>query len=87
MVPEDREIKYSVPVPAELDQRVREAMEDEGYSTVTEYVRAAIRAKLQVSARRKLEAKLGRAMDRGRYREASKFWEELRKDVDESPKG
>lgn len=74
------EMKYSVPVSVDLDSQVRSDMAAEGFGSVTEYVRSAIREKLQRSARRRLEEKLLEAVERGDYEEATpEFFERLRR--------
>ena len=60
---------YSIPVPAELDARVRADMISSGFNSLSEYVRDALRARLELSARRRLEAVLARAAERGDFRE------------------
>ncbi len=70
---------YSVPVPAELDARVRADMANSGFNSLSEYVRGALRARLERSARRRLEAQLVQAAERGDYREAGpEFLTQLR---------
>ena len=69
----------SIPVPASLDAFIQERMAAQGFHTVSEYVRALIRADQQCAAREKLEAKLLEAVERGEYREATpEFWQRLR---------
>ncbi len=70
---------YSVPVPAELDAQVRADMASSGFNSLSEYVRDALRAKLERSARRRLEAQLAQAAERGDYEEAgADSWTRLR---------
>jgi len=50
----------------------------QGYHTVSEYVRALIRADQEQAARQRVEAKLLEAVERGDYREATpEFWGRL----------
>ena len=75
----DQETKYSVPVSGDLDAQIRADMETQGFGSVTEYVRSALREKLERSARRRLETKLLEAVERGDYREATpEFWDGMR---------
>ncbi len=70
---------YSVPVPAELDAQVRADMASSGFNSLSEYVRDALRARLERSARRRLEAQLAQAAERGDYEEAgADSWTRLR---------
>lgn len=70
----------SIPVSGALRDFVDGRVKSGGYETVSEYVRALIRADQLVAAREELEAKLLEAVERGDYREADgAFWERLRK--------
>jgi len=69
----------SIPVPATLDAFIHERIAVQGFQTVSEYVRALIRADQQHAAREKLEAKLLEAVERGDYQEATpEWWQRLR---------
>jgi len=55
----DHEIEtWSVPVPADFAAELRAVMEAEGFNSKAEFTRAALREKLERSARRRLEAAL-----------------------------
>jgi len=55
----DHEIEtWSVPVPADFAAELKAVMEAEGFNSKAEFVRAALREKLEHSARRRLEAAL-----------------------------
>lgn len=70
--------KYSIPIPAELDAQVRDDMVAEGYGSLTEYVRAALREKVRRAARRRLEEQLLVAVERGDYgRPGPELWARL----------
>lgn len=58
---------YSIPVPAELDAQVRADMASSGFNSLSEYVRDALRARLERSARRRLAAQLAQAAKREGY--------------------
>lgn len=76
----EQQAKYSVPVSGDLDAQVKADMEAEGFGSVTEYVRSAIREKLERSAKRRLEAKLLEAVERGDYREGGpELFDKLRR--------
>ena len=49
---------WSVPVPADFAAELRAAMEAEGFNSKAEFTRAALREKLERSAKRRLEAAL-----------------------------
>jgi Arc/MetJ-type ribon-helix-helix transcriptional regulator len=70
-------IPYSVPVPAEMDEQIKRRMKAAGFNSRSEYVRAAIRADLEQAAKQELEGKLLRAVERGNYKDASAFLQEL----------
>ena len=56
---------YSIPVPAELDTRIRADMARSGFNSLSEYVRDALRARLERSARQRFEARFSEAAQRG----------------------
>jgi putative addiction module CopG family antidote len=69
----------SIPVPPAMDVFIQERIAAQGFQTVSEYVRALIRADQQQAARERLEGKLLEAVERGDYREATpEFWQRLR---------
>jgi Arc/MetJ-type ribon-helix-helix transcriptional regulator len=69
----------SIPVPPAMDTLLQARITAQGFQTVSEYVRALIRADQQRAAREHLEAKLLEAVERGDYREATpEFWQRLR---------
>jgi putative addiction module CopG family antidote len=69
----------SIPVPPTMDAFIQERIAAQGFQTVSEYVRALIRADQQRAAREHLEAKLLEAVERGDYHEATpEFWQRLR---------
>jgi len=49
---------WSIPVPADFAAELRAAMEAEGFNSKAEFARAALREKLERSARRRLEVAL-----------------------------
>lgn len=68
----------SIPVPPTLEAFIRERVTTQGFHTVSEYIRALIRADQEQAARQRLEAKLLEAVERGDYREVTpEFWERL----------
>ena len=70
---------WSIPVPADFAAELRAVMEAEGFNSKAEFARAALREKLERSARRRLEAALLeglRSADSEQSTEA--FLEELR---------
>ena len=70
----------SVPVPRALEACIKARVTSQGYHTVSEYVRALIRADQEQAVRQQLEAKLLEAVERGDYREATpEFWDRLAK--------
>lgn len=75
--PTDSKI-LSIPVPRTLEDFIKERVASQGYHTVSEYVRALIRADQEQAARQRVEAKLLEAVERGDYREATpEFWGRL----------
>ncbi len=62
---------YSIPVPGELDQAVRARMKAGGFNSLSEYVRAALRADVERATKQQLEEKLLRALDRGEFEEVT----------------
>jgi antitoxin ParD1/3/4 len=78
-IPDNDKKILSIPVPPTMDTFIKERIAEQGFHTVSEYVRALIRADQQRAARQKLEAKLLEAVERGDYREATpEFWQRLR---------
>ena len=76
----------SIPVPPTLDAFIQERIAQQGFHTVSEYVRALIRADQQRAAREKLEVKLLEAVGRGDYREVTpEFWQRLRDAAQDHP--
>jgi putative addiction module CopG family antidote len=68
----------SIPVPRALEDFIKERVSSQGFHTVSEYVRALIRADQEQAARQRLEAKLLEAVERGDYREVTPaFWKRL----------
>ncbi len=68
----------SIPVPPGLEGFIKKRVSEQGFHTVSEYVRSLIRADQERAARQKLEAKLLEAVERGDYREATPdFWKRL----------
>jgi len=68
----------SIPVPRALEDFIKERVSSQGFHTVSEYVRALIRADQEQAARQRLEAKLLEAVERGDYREVTpEFWNRL----------
>ena len=69
----------SIPVPPAMESFIHERLAAQGFHTVSEYVRALIRADQQRAAREQLEAKLLEAIERGDYRNVTpEFWQRLR---------
>ncbi|MBI3303760.1 MAG: type II toxin-antitoxin system ParD family antitoxin [Deltaproteobacteria bacterium] len=68
----------SIPVPRALEDFIKERVSSQGFHTVSEYVRALIRADQEHATRQKLETKLLEAVEHGDYREVTpEFWERL----------
>ena len=68
----------SIPVPRALEDFIKERVSSQGFHTVSEYVRALIRADQEQAARQRLEAKLLEAVERGDYRAVTPaFWNRL----------
>ncbi|MBM4254588.1 MAG: hypothetical protein FJ147_01680 [Deltaproteobacteria bacterium] len=68
----------SVPIPRTLEAFVKKRVVSQGFHTVSEYVRALIRADQEHAARQRLEAKLLEAVERGDYRDVTPdFWARL----------
>lgn len=68
----------SILVPRSLEDFIKERVSSQGFHTVSEYVRALIRAVQEQAARQRLEAKLLEAVERGDYREVTpEFWNRL----------
>ncbi len=83
MAREEREVRYTVPVPHELDRRVKLRLETGGFSTIAEYVRGLLRADVERVDRR-LEALLLEGLDSGEGIEITpEFWERRRKELNE----
>ncbi len=59
----------SVPVPKGLQDFIEKRVSDAGFQTVSEYLRALVRADQQRAAQEELEAKLVAALDSGRFAE------------------
>ena len=69
----------SVPVPKGLEDFIKKRVPDAGFQTVSEYVRALVRADQQRAAEEELEAKLVAALDSGQFAEAgSELFNRLR---------
>ena len=65
----------SIPIPRTLETFVKERVASKGFHTVSEYVRALIRADQEQAARQRVEAKLLEAVERGDYRDVTReFW-------------
>jgi antitoxin ParD1/3/4 len=68
----------SIPIPRTLEDFIRERIASQGFHTVSEYVRALIRADQEQAARQQLEAKLLEAVERGDYHKVTpEFWDRL----------
>jgi putative addiction module CopG family antidote len=68
----------SIPVPRALEDFIKERVSSQGFHTVSEYVRALIRADQEQAARQRLEAKLLEAVERGDYRGVTpEFWNRM----------
>jgi Arc/MetJ-type ribon-helix-helix transcriptional regulator len=79
MAANPQETRYSIPIPVDLDVAVRERMRAGGFNSVSEYVRAAIRADLERAKQSALEEKLLRAVERGKFTDATPdFWDGLK---------
>ena len=69
----------SVPVPKGMEEFIRSRVADAGFQTVSEYVRALVRADQQRAADEELESKLVAALDSGQFKEVGpEFFERLR---------
>jgi len=68
----------SVHVPPTLETFIKSRISSQGFHTVSEYIRALIRADQETAARQDTEVKLLEAIERGDYRKASPdFWKKL----------
>ena len=68
----------SIPIPRTLETFVKERVASQGFHTVSEYVRALIRADQEQAARQRVEAKLLEAVERGDYRDVTpEFWQRM----------
>jgi len=68
----------SIPIPRTLEAFVKKRVASQGFHTVSEYVRALIRADQEHAARQRLEVKLLEAVERGDYRDVTpEFWTRL----------
>jgi putative addiction module CopG family antidote len=68
----------SIPVPRALQDFIKERVSSQGFHTVSEYIRALIRADQERVARQSLEAELLQAVERGDYRQVTpEFWKRL----------
>ena len=75
-------VAWNTPVPSELSEAALARMAARGFNSKAEYVRSLMRADVERAAHEALEAKLLRAMQRGRLKDATPdFWEQLRADV------
>ena len=73
---------WHTPVPVELSDRAHARMKARGFNSKAEYVRSLIRADVEKAALDELEAKLVRALERGKFTEDSPaLWEKLRAEV------
>ena len=69
----------SVPVPKGLEDFIKKRVSNAGFQTVSEYLRALVRADQQRAAEEELEAKLVEALDSGQFTEAgSELFDRLR---------
>ena len=69
----------SVPVPKGMEEFIKKRVEEAGFQTVSEYLRALVRADQQRAAEEELEAKLLEAVDSGRFEEVTpELFERLR---------
>jgi antitoxin ParD1/3/4 len=76
----------SIPVPRVLEDFIKERVASQGFHTVSEYVRALIRADQAQAARQQLEAKLLEAVERGDYREVTpELWNRLESIAQKKP--
>ena len=79
MATNPEETRYSIPIPVELDNAVRQRMKHGGFNSLSEYVRNAIRSDVERAKQAALEEKLLRAVERGKFKEAGpEFWDGLR---------
>jgi antitoxin ParD1/3/4 len=76
----------SIPVPLVMEAFIKERVAEQGFHTVSEYVRALIREDQQKAARQKLEVKLLEAVERGDYREVTpEFWQRFQDLAERGP--
>ena len=69
----------SVPVPRGMEEFIEKRVADAGFQTVSEYVRALVRADQQRAAEEELESKLVAALDSGEFKEVGpELFERLR---------
>ena len=73
---------WHTPVPTELSDQARRRMKERGFNSKAEYVRSLMRADVEKAALDKLEAKLIRALERGKFtKDSAALWEKLRAEV------
>lgn len=78
---EEREVRYTVPVPHELDRRVKQRIQTGGFSTIAEYLRGLMRADVERIDRR-LEALLLEGLDSGEgITITPEYWETRRREL------
>jgi putative addiction module CopG family antidote len=69
----------SLPVPKNMEEFIRKRISESGFQTVSEYLRALVRADQQRAAEEELEAKLLEALDSGRFEKVTpELFERLR---------
>jgi putative addiction module CopG family antidote len=69
----------SVPVPKGLEEFIKKRVADAGFQTVSEYVRALVRADQERAREEELESRLVEALESGRFNEAGpELFERLR---------
>ena len=73
---------WHTPVPTELSDRAHARMKERGFNSKAEYIRSLMRADVEKAALDELEAKLVRALDRGKFTaDSPALWEKLRAEV------
>jgi Arc/MetJ-type ribon-helix-helix transcriptional regulator len=71
---------WSVPIPSDFAAELEAAMKDEGFNSKAEFARAALREKLERSARRRLELALLEGVQSGTSNETTEaLFKRLRK--------
>jgi antitoxin ParD1/3/4 len=75
-------IRLTIPVSAELHERMQERMREGGFSSVSEYIRSAVRADLERARRAEIESTLLEAIGSEEYSDlTADYFDALRERV------